>query len=271
MKKQIKPNVKAHLIRSAFYVLLLLAVCVIPFALAQRNTPKRSAATKSKVAATKAQLMAARDRAKSVPSSLIGKRQLAPHRPPGAPKSLGQRRSDVAQAPNLSPWNIVANYPFASESVSVSSDGTFAYAVGGFDSGSAARPMPLTSMIRLLMPGLLCRTFQVPFMMPRRFTTRPPTRFMYLAALTPPSLQATSSRSMTSVPASGLRALPCLVRAISPAQRIMAVMAESTLSVGLMRTLLKLARPGSTTLSRIRGTPRGQTCLRRRVALDTAL
>ena len=70
-----------------------------------------------------------------MPSSLIGKRQLAPHRPPGAPKSLGQRRSDVAQAPNLSPWNIVANYPFASESVSVSSDGTFAYAVGGFDSG----------------------------------------------------------------------------------------------------------------------------------------
>jgi N-acetylneuraminic acid mutarotase len=138
MKKQINPNVKAHLIRSAFYVLLLLAVCVIPFALAQRNTPKRSAATKpnaaaTKVAATKAQLMAARERAKAVPSSLVGKKQLAPHRPAGAPKSLGQRRTDVPQAPNLSPWSIVANYPFASESVSVSSDGTFAYAVGGFD------------------------------------------------------------------------------------------------------------------------------------------
>jgi hypothetical protein len=44
MKKQINPTIKAHLIRSAFYVILLLAVCVIPFALAQRNTPKRSAA-----------------------------------------------------------------------------------------------------------------------------------------------------------------------------------------------------------------------------------
>ncbi len=44
MKKQIKPSIKAHLIRSAFYVLLLLAICVIPFALAQRNT-KQSAAT----------------------------------------------------------------------------------------------------------------------------------------------------------------------------------------------------------------------------------
>jgi N-acetylneuraminic acid mutarotase len=43
MKKQINPTIKAHLIRSACYVLLLLAVCVIPFALAQRNT-KRNAA-----------------------------------------------------------------------------------------------------------------------------------------------------------------------------------------------------------------------------------
>src|SRR5258708_30538568 len=40
MKKQINPNVKAHLIRGAFYMLLLLAVCVIPFALAQRTTAK---------------------------------------------------------------------------------------------------------------------------------------------------------------------------------------------------------------------------------------
>ena len=44
MKKQINPSIKAHLIRSAFYVILLLAVCVIPFALAQRNTTKRSVA-----------------------------------------------------------------------------------------------------------------------------------------------------------------------------------------------------------------------------------
>src|SRR5262249_49593350 len=42
MKKQINPNIKAHLVRSAFCVLLLLAVCVIPFALAQRNTTNRS-------------------------------------------------------------------------------------------------------------------------------------------------------------------------------------------------------------------------------------
>ena len=38
MKKQINPTIKAHLIRGAFYLLLLLAVCAIPFALARRNT-----------------------------------------------------------------------------------------------------------------------------------------------------------------------------------------------------------------------------------------
>ncbi len=45
MKKQINPTTKAHLLRGAFYLLLLLAVCAIPFALAQsrsRGTTKRS-------------------------------------------------------------------------------------------------------------------------------------------------------------------------------------------------------------------------------------
>jgi hypothetical protein len=41
MKKQINPTIKAHLIRGAFYLLLLIAVCAIPFALAQRNAIKR--------------------------------------------------------------------------------------------------------------------------------------------------------------------------------------------------------------------------------------
>ena len=48
MKTQIRPTIKAHLLRSAFYLLLLLAVCAIPFALAQsrsRGTAKRSVAT----------------------------------------------------------------------------------------------------------------------------------------------------------------------------------------------------------------------------------
>src|SRR5438067_2764441 len=40
-EKQINPSNKAHLIRGAFCVLVLLAVCVIPFALAQRTTANR--------------------------------------------------------------------------------------------------------------------------------------------------------------------------------------------------------------------------------------
>jgi N-acetylneuraminic acid mutarotase len=52
MKKQINPTIKAHLIRSAFYLLLLLGVCAIPFALAQRNAPTRSGANASKSVAS---------------------------------------------------------------------------------------------------------------------------------------------------------------------------------------------------------------------------
>src|SRR4029077_18174131 len=40
MKKQNNSSVKAHLIRGAFYLLLLITVCAIPFALAQRNVSK---------------------------------------------------------------------------------------------------------------------------------------------------------------------------------------------------------------------------------------
>src|SRR5436190_4007966 len=44
MKKQPNLTIKAHLIRGAFYLLLLIAVCAIPFALAQRNSTKRGVA-----------------------------------------------------------------------------------------------------------------------------------------------------------------------------------------------------------------------------------
>src|SRR6266513_951333 len=40
MKKQTHPDIKAHLLRGAFYLLLLVAICAIPFALAERNTIK---------------------------------------------------------------------------------------------------------------------------------------------------------------------------------------------------------------------------------------
>ena len=71
MKKQINPTIKAHLIRGAFYLLLLLAVCAIPFALAQRHArqsagqPKRNALAPSVAASALAP--------KPVPNSSHGK------------------------------------------------------------------------------------------------------------------------------------------------------------------------------------------------------
>ena len=47
MKVQIHRTIKAHLLRVAFYLLLLLAACAIPFALAQRNVATRSKAKAS--------------------------------------------------------------------------------------------------------------------------------------------------------------------------------------------------------------------------------
>jgi Kelch motif len=97
MKKQINPNIKAHLIRSAFYVLLLLAVCVIPFALAQRNTTKRSVA-KPKVTVTAG----------------TSKRPLPP------------------QGTCPTPWTLVASMPLDLYGAGGASDGTFYYSAGGY-------------------------------------------------------------------------------------------------------------------------------------------
>ncbi len=78
MKKQINPTIKAHLIRSAFYLLLLLAVCAIPFALAQRNTNKRSAAQPKATTTVNLANAAAQSGA---PASLAGAQR--PQRKPG--------------------------------------------------------------------------------------------------------------------------------------------------------------------------------------------
>src|SRR5215469_15533814 len=44
MKKQTRPSIKAHLVRGALFLVLLVAVCIIPFALGQRGIDKRSMA-----------------------------------------------------------------------------------------------------------------------------------------------------------------------------------------------------------------------------------
>src|SRR5919112_2061415 len=49
MKKQNNPSIKAHLIRSMLYVLLLVAICVIPFALAQLNATSATASSATSI------------------------------------------------------------------------------------------------------------------------------------------------------------------------------------------------------------------------------
>src|SRR6478736_1902160 len=46
MKKQINPTIKAHLVRGAFYLLLLVTVCAIPFALSRGTTKSGATAPK---------------------------------------------------------------------------------------------------------------------------------------------------------------------------------------------------------------------------------
>jgi N-acetylneuraminic acid mutarotase len=94
MKKQINPTIKAHLIRGAAYVLLLVAVCVIPFALAQRNTTKqRSAVAKPK--ATASTKVAAAEKQTGAPASLAGVKR----KPAAAPRSQAEMPNDVRQLP----------------------------------------------------------------------------------------------------------------------------------------------------------------------------
>src|ERR1043166_3315027 len=96
MKKQ-NPSIKAQIIRSAFILLSLIAVCAIPFALAQRNAAKRSAQSKK------------------------------------APAPSQSVMSPGGVLPPLSPWTVVAPYPSSIESPAVTNDATFAYSAGGFD------------------------------------------------------------------------------------------------------------------------------------------
>src|SRR5437870_12456432 len=74
MKKQINPTIKAHLIRGAFYLLLLLAVCAIPFALGQRNV-KKSAAKPNVAAGLK--MAQAAPPSTGIPGSLVMPRKPA--------------------------------------------------------------------------------------------------------------------------------------------------------------------------------------------------
>ena len=113
MKKQINPNIKAHLIRSSFYVLLLLAVCVIPFALAQRNTNRR-AVTKPKIAAATSAL---RNDASAAKAAIKGTVKAPSTHFSNAFGRVAQ--SGVLHKRRTSPNGVVCSYEFATGSDSI--------------------------------------------------------------------------------------------------------------------------------------------------------
>ena len=107
MKKQVNPRTKAHLIRGAVYMLLLIGVCAIPFTLGQQNTNKRSAARQGSYST-------------------------------GASDQAGVLNG--GSNPALLPWTIVADYPQVLRYPAVTSDGTYVYSGTGdvFDAATNA-------------------------------------------------------------------------------------------------------------------------------------
>src|SRR5258708_22093428 len=111
MKKQINPTIKAHLVRGAFYLLLLMAVCAIPFALAQRNAIKRAnPASKSKMATKFAGAQPASGAAQA--TMLSGTHSKAPSQSKAASHSKDGSRlraSDVRRLPGQSRFSSAAH------------------------------------------------------------------------------------------------------------------------------------------------------------------
>src|SRR5213075_994046 len=97
-------TIKAHLIRGAFYLLLLVAMCAIPFALAQRNTIKRGVpnpASKSKMAPKFARAASASGPGQATKLSGV-------HRKPASPDS---RFSSSDVRPNVFADRILKQVP----------------------------------------------------------------------------------------------------------------------------------------------------------------
>jgi hypothetical protein len=133
MKKQINSTIEAHLVRSAFYILLLLAVCVIPFALAQRNTiaPKAAMSNPARAATGAPQIAARSIGAANVSGAQSINQSLLPNDiPPGSPVSP---TGGCVPAP----WQFAADLPLDLYGAAGASDGTFFYAAGGYSFSQA--------------------------------------------------------------------------------------------------------------------------------------
>ncbi len=158
MKKQPDASIKAHLIRGAVYLLLLLGVCAIPLALAQRNAFTHSIA-KSKLIANARSAVAH----SNVPGSLTHPAQRAAHNFGPANHALSHRvqlwRSNSPEGAGS--WVAGNPYPTTIVRYGFAQTATNFYVFGGVDNGnqtnavntmdlatgvwSPLAPMPFTS------------------------------------------------------------------------------------------------------------------------------
>jgi hypothetical protein len=104
MKNQDNPWTKAQIVRNAFTLFLLVALCASPLALAQRQGSARPNIQQG-----------ARDQ------------KVVQGRPSTSP--------ETPLVPELSSWTVVANYPLVIEATAVAGDGTYAYSAGGLALG----------------------------------------------------------------------------------------------------------------------------------------
>src|SRR5215216_7984692 len=95
MRKQLNTTTRAHLIRGAFYLLLLMAVCAIPFALAQSRS--RGAINPS-IVSTAVNQTAVSDTAAAPPTSGAVKAQLAVSPYPKQPQVVLYAQYDNASS-----------------------------------------------------------------------------------------------------------------------------------------------------------------------------
>ena len=135
MKKQINPTIKAHLIRGAFYLLLLLAVCAIPFALAQsrsRATAKQIAAKPNQTLNSRVGIRAAsqlRNDVVRVPAIRLRLRQRVPF-------ELRRRSCQTLKEEHSLLRSLLANIPLFTYMID---DGTAEDSVGLTNGGNFAR------------------------------------------------------------------------------------------------------------------------------------
>jgi hypothetical protein len=147
MKTHNNSAIKAHLIRGAFYLLLLIAVCAIPFALAQRNATKRDVANPASNANMVVKFAAAP--AASGADGTVG----------GTPTPTPTASPTCTVRITPGPWMTANPYPTAIARYGFAQTTTYFYVFGGVSDGT-----PVNAVNRLnLATGMWESRAPMPF------------------------------------------------------------------------------------------------------------